>query len=222
MTTLKFRLDNVNFPMVWVEKIKAYIHWIPVTKIQFEYFLCAVTDSHFNSNWYDEVLSLNPRITPSSVRANNYWNALLSGIKPSEVQRYTRWCGPGYTIPTLGDWFAAYTFLKSLPTEPISVIEQLEGMRERTCQLLTHLDAATQTALTEAGYERTLADQMMMRLGLLEWVEYQRTGWGGMGEVNPRFHGMLFRPDDGKPSTPTNPEADRLKHYGFRLIWREG
>lgn len=224
MPTLKFRLDPTGFPMLWVEAIRAYMHWTPVTKIQFEYFLCAVPDSHFDASWYDEVLTLNPRVTPAAMRASNYWNALLSGIKPSEAQRFVRWYGEGYMLPTLDDWFAAYNMLKALPPEPATVIDEMGNLRDRARQLLTRMETASRAALAEVGYDRTLADQMLMRMGVLEWVEYRHREheWGGMGETYPRFHGLLFRPDDGKPSTPNNPEADRLKHYGFRLIWREG
>ena len=221
MTKLKFRLDPTGFPMVWVDAIDAYMHWIPATKIQFEYFLCAAPDSYFDATWYDQVLHLNPRVTPKSIRGNNYWKAFLSGIKPSEVQRFARWCGEGYTIPSLQDWFTAYQSLKSLPPEE-SAIDNMGDLRERVRSLLTQLDSASQVALRNVGYERTLADQMLMRMGVMEWVESnsQHYQWGGMGETYPKFHGSLFTPDHGQASIPNKPEDDILFYYGFRLIWR--
>jgi len=222
MASLRFELDRAGFPMVWVDAINAYVHWIPVTKVQFEYFLCAVPDSHFDAGWYDEILYLNPRVAPNEIRADNYWNAFLTGVMPSEVQRYARWCGDEYTVPTLNDWFAAYTALKALPPEPLSAFDSMGEVRERVRTVLTRLDSASRIALKEAGYERTLADQMLMRMGVMEWVECRgrHFQWGGMGETFSSFYGGLFTPDHGQPHVPNNPETERLHAYGFRLIWR--
>jgi hypothetical protein len=103
-----------------------------------------------------------------------------------------------------------------------SAIDDIDGLRERIQNVLTRLDTSTKSALREVGYERTLADQMLMRMGVMEWVgtPNQRFQWGGMGETNPEFHGSLFTPDHGQPSQPTNPDDERLTYYGFRLIWR--
>ena len=222
MTELKFELDRTGFPMVWVDAINAYVHWIPVTKLQFEYFLCAAPHSHFDASWYDEVLFLNPRVAPNEIRASNYWNAFLTGIMPSEVQRFARWCGDEYAMPTLKDWFTAYKALKALPAEPRSVIDSIGNLRERAQVVLARLDSASTIALKESGYERTLADQMLMRMGVMEWVECpsQHSRWGGMGQTFPSFHGSLFTPDHGRPNIPNNPEEERLNAYGFRLIRR--
>ncbi len=223
MTALTFKLDRSGFPMVWVDAIKAYMHWIPITKIQFEYFLCAAPDSHFDADWYEEVLSLNPRVTPKGIGAKNYWNAFLTGITSSEVQRFARWCGDRYTIPTLEDWFTAYKALKMLSPEPPGVVDSMGKVRERVRTVLTRLYSMSPTVLAEVGYEQTLADQMYMRMGVMEWVEGGAQGpqWGGMGETFPSFHGSLFSPDYGQPHAPNNPDEDRLYYYGFRLIWRE-
>ncbi len=34
--------DPLGFPMVWIEEIGAFMHWLPVTKVQFEKFIAAV------------------------------------------------------------------------------------------------------------------------------------------------------------------------------------
>lgn len=218
---LQWKLDRTGFPMLWVDSIQAYMHWMPATKIQFENFLGATSDSRFDATWYDEILAVNERITPDAIRLHNYWKAFLSGVRPSEVENFARWQGEGYAIPTIQDWFTAYKSLKASP--PVSSpLEPIEGLRPRIKTLLSRLDAATNSALKEAGYERTLADQMVMRMGVMEWVaiQNQRSRWGGMGETYPPFHGALFTPDHGQPSVPNNPEGERLRHYGFRLIWR--
>jgi len=216
-----FVLDPTGFPMVWIEQIDAYIHWYPVTKIQFERFLCDTPDSHFDAAWYDEINDLNPRVSPRNVRLDNYWQSFLTGIKPDEVERYARWCGMEYSIPRLNDWFTCYQILKSedpIDSDPVKDVD----LSPRTKDLLRNLGQASRSALHEVGYDRSLADQLLMRMGVMEWVECQnqRSRWGGMGETFPRFHGALFTPDYGQPSIPNNPDEIRLPHYGFRLIRR--
>lgn len=214
-----FKLDKTGFPMLWVEPINAYMHWLPITKIQIEYFLCAITDSSFDATWYDTVLSLNRRISPAYIRSDNYWQAILTGIVPLEAQRFARWCGEGYEIPSLDDWFTAYKSLKSMTPK---ASPEMGELRNRTQALLTKLDFASESATRDAGYERTLADQLLMRMGVMEWVALpeHRNRWGGMGETYSKFHGDLFTPDYGQPKLPNNPENTRLSYYGFRLIWR--
>lgn len=224
MAEITFKLDKSGFPMVWIDTIEAYMHWLPVTKVQFEDFLCDAPDRHFDAEWYDEVLFLNPRISPNAIRANNYWQALLTGIKPGEIQDFARWCGNGFTIPTLKEWFDAYQLLKTLPPESSDVIKKMGKLRDRVKTVLARIDSASGKTILETSNDRTLADQMLMRMGVMEWVECPdnpRIRWGGMGQTNRNFHGSLFTPDHGQPNIPTNPGTDRLYHYGFRLIWRE-
>ncbi len=221
MTDLQFRLDKTGFPMVWVDAIDAYIHWIPATKIQFEYFLSAAPDSHFDAAWYDEILNLNPRISPGHMRLDNYWKAFLSGIRPAEVLRFARWNGEGYQIPSLDEWFSAYKSLKTMLPET-DALAQMGELEARVKKLLTRLNDISRRVISELNYEWTLADQMLMRMGVMEWVESQnqRYRWGGMGETYPKFRSNLFIPDHGQPSVPNNPEQSRLSYYGFRLLWR--
>lgn len=221
MTEIQFRIDKTGFPMLWVDAIDAYLHWMPVTKIQFETFLCAAPDSHFDADWYEEILSLNPRVSPNQIRLNNYWRAFLSGIKPSEAQRFARWNGEGYQIPTLQEWFEAYQSLKKFPPETEPFV-QMGEVKERVEKLLRQLNDISSQVTREVGYTSTLADQMFMRMGVMEWIEgqNQQYQWGGMGETYPKFHGILFTPDHGQPRLPNNPEEYRLPYYGFRLLWR--
>ncbi len=225
MTELKFKLDQTTFPMVWVADINAYIHWIPITKIQFEYFLCAEPDNSFDAKWYDEILAINPRVTPKDINPNNYWKAFLTGIRPDEAQRFARWYRDDYyTVPTLDEWFTAYKALKRIPPQPSDIINKMGDLRDRTKKLLENIESASTIILKDAGYERTLADQMLMRMGVIEWVECrgnQRFQWGGMGQTIRSFYGGFSNPDDGQPRQPTNPKVDRLYPYGFRLIRRE-
>jgi len=40
MSPFTFEFDKTGFPMVRVDEVNAYVHWLPVTKIQFETFYC--------------------------------------------------------------------------------------------------------------------------------------------------------------------------------------
>lgn len=223
MARAPFRLDErTHFPMIWVDAIDAYLQWLPVTKVQFEYFLCEVNDSQFDEGWYDEILSLNSRISPGAIRPSNYWRALMTGILPSEAQRFARWCGPDYALPTLEEWMVAYRALQQKPLVDIQAILSLTKLNPRARVLVQRLDSAPQQALTQLRYNRTPAEQMLLRLGVLEWVECrsQAKAWGGIGETNTSFHSALFSPEAGQPRLPRDPESERLYYYGFRLLWR--
>ena len=49
--------DRTGFPMVWIEPIEAWMHVLPFTKIQLEYFLVDTNKTHFDHKWYKKRLS---------------------------------------------------------------------------------------------------------------------------------------------------------------------
>ncbi|HXM70632.1 MAG TPA: hypothetical protein VN970_05820 [Thermoanaerobaculia bacterium] len=214
-----YEYDRAGFPMLWLEELGAFVHWLPVTKIQCEHFLCDVTDSSFDAPWYDQLLALNPRVSPKEIDERNYWRAIVTGVQPTEAERFARWCGEGYSLPTLRQWCDAYAACKEVPAQDIVWPDSLPA-RVRT--LLARTDLAWRKAAARMGTPQTRADQMLMRLGAMEWVEDVADGyrWGGMGRLHPDFHGLLFTPDHGRSARPTRPEIDRLSYYGFRLLRR--
>jgi hypothetical protein len=219
MSPAQFEYDRAGFPMIWVEEVHAYVHWLPITKIQFEHFLCDITDSTFDAAWYDRLLALNPRISPRDVNDRNYWRAFVTALLPVETERFARWCGEDYGLPTLSEWFTVYKALKALPRDRP---EWSESMPLRVRSLLSRVETAWERAASRMNYPETRADQMLMRLGVLEWIQDPSNGyqWGGMGQPHPSFHGILITPENGKPARPLHPETDRLSSYGFRLLRR--
>jgi len=101
---LRIALDSTNFPMMYIESGKFHIHWMPVTKIQFEYFLSSGSVTSFGSAWYEQVLDYNERVTPGLVTANNYWQSFITGITPMEIKAFAGWLGKEYDIPTHDEW----------------------------------------------------------------------------------------------------------------------
>jgi len=219
----KVRKDPVGFPMIRVDS-RTFVHWLPVTKIQFEHFLCDAHDRSFDSGWYDQALKLNPRVTPKKITAANYWNALMSGVLPTEAQRFAFWCGDGYRLPSAAEWVRIYHFLSTQPPLDLDQIDGLRNLPTRIGNLVRHTEAAAADAARRLAYERRLADQMLMRLGVLEWVSAQER-WGAMGEPFPDLCGNLLSPEVGEPAfphqPPDHPEIARLPCFGFRLIFVE-
>jgi hypothetical protein len=223
--TLDFVRDKANFPMVWVGEIDAYIHWLPVTKVQFETFMCAAPDTRFDEGWYESALELNGRTTPGAVRQNNYWQAILTGIYPSEAQKYAAWCGDNYDIPTQDEWFAAYNALKQVNEIKIDFADHMPHLSDRARLLIKRMDAASKrVASTLMIPDRRVTHQMLMRYGVMEWVNNPnaRHGqeWVGAGEPNREFHNLAIAVERGQTNQPMNPTSTRMKHYGFRLIRR--
>lgn len=211
--------DRVGFPMVWIEEIGAFMHWLPVTKIQFERFIAATSDPLFDDTWYRRVLELNPRETVSRIGPENYGNAFLTGILPDEACRFAAWCGREYSLPSLEEWQRAYAALTAVPAAAGGIPGLLEGAGDLARLTLAQIESAV-VRVSRSGYERTQAEQMLMRRGVLEWVEQNGDlmRWRGMGEPAPQFR-MLWSVARG-PSIPRDANSCRSNAFGFRLIRR--
>jgi hypothetical protein len=221
MALLNFVSDKTGFPMIWAGEIGAYIHWLPVTKVQFEYFLCDAPGAQFDEQWYNSILGLNERVTPKRAARSNYWQLFLTGILPSEAVRFAEWCGDEYRLPTPEEWKRAYQAFQSISAMDPLVSDP--GLNERTRTIVIKLDEISKGIARSAinARPRTLTDQMLMRFGVMEWVQYEQHGqrWGGMGQTDSSFQSVMRKPD-ADPETPREPEQHRLRQYGFRLLRR--
>ncbi len=222
--------DRTGFPLLYVGAIDAYVHWIPITKVQFEYFICDNPSTHFDEGWYQEVLALNPRLSYTRLasrhrrsRTVNYWELFLTGINPEEIHLFCEWneatTGKEFWIPTELDWRQLYQFLTE--QESILDIEELfnnAGVSARALSVLKAADNASKS-LGKRNMPRSLAHQMLMSQGVMEWVacEEGRNDWGGMGNPDSNFQSIMRSPD-GPTDNPRDPGGRRLRHYGFRLI----
>ncbi|HEX6900949.1 MAG TPA: hypothetical protein VF789_14595 [Thermoanaerobaculia bacterium] len=215
-----YKKDPAGFPMLQVEP-DLYLHWLPVTKIQFEYFLSDAYDRSFDSRWYEELLGLNPRVTPAKISPENYWNAFLSGVLPAEAQRFAFWCGDEYRLPSAEEWARVYRILNSQPTLDLEGSGLVDDLPPRLRELILRTEDAAAEAARRLGYVRRLADQFLMRLGVLEWVGDDES-WGAMGEPFPELCGNLAAPETGEPLYPNRPDTVRLPCLGFRLVYVNG
>jgi hypothetical protein len=205
--------------MIWVEAIQRYIHWLPVTKIQLEHFLCDVGDSAFDADWYDRLLTLNPRLSPREINERNYWRAFATGLQPTEAERFARWCGDEYALPTTIQWFDTYRFLRDLVVPPPGWNGALPS---RVSTVLSGIQDAWMRVSRSREIPDTRAGHMLLRYGVLEWVEDPGSSqrWGGAGQPHPDLQNLFYTPDRGTPMRPLRPETDRLSYYGFRLVRR--
>lgn len=213
------KTDPVGFPMVWSPEIQAYVHWLPVTKIQFEYFLSDAPDTHFDAEWYDEILRLNPRATPRALNSANYFRALLTGVRPSEAQRFASWCGDKYRLPTEKEWTKLYK--EAHAQRPASMRALVEKRDDRISELLKRLNSSVREVSERLSGTSTRAAQMLLQFGALEWVRRGAppASWSLQGEPLPEFCGYLG--DLGKPADAltVDPERSRLAAAGFRLVY---
>lgn len=220
MHKVEIRKGPTGFPMIQIPGTASFMQWLPVTKIQFEHFLSDAHDRHFDAKWYEEVLRLNPRVTPRKITSDNYWQAFLSGILPAEAQRFAFWCGDGYRLASSEEWSQAYQAFSAMSSVDLGEDRILEDLQFRERDLIINVETAAGEAAHRMGYERSLADQMLMRLGVFEWVRVP-DGWGILGETCPGFCGNLISPNQDTPLRPREAERMRLPYFGFRVLFTE-
>jgi hypothetical protein len=208
--------------MIWVPALKAYLHLLPVTKVQFEYFLCDTTDPRFGAEMYEEVLADNPRISPGQVRGDNYFQAFLTGLRAGEGQAFADWCGQDrdelYELPTVDEWYRAYDEFKGRPALALDEVLQL-GLAPRAETLVRRLERAAEPLQAQRGGRRDLADSLYLRQGIFEWVRGPDDRWGGAGLPHARFTPGIINLDAHEPRWPKNDDT-RHRGFGCRLLKR--
>jgi hypothetical protein len=220
--SIEIRADSLGFPMTRIPEVDVFVHALPVTKIQFEAFLCDALDSHFDQKWYDKVLELNPRVSPRRIWTGNYWHAFLTGILPAEAQRFARWMGYGYRLPNPREWRAVFRAAAAVPQGLGGLVSPGWGASARSSEMLTRLDSSIRSAAVGLGYPQDLATAMAMRLGVAEWVSLDGSNgvsWATLGEPHPAFCGNLWSPEQTALMHLPEPESLRSPIAGFRLIF---
>lgn len=220
MTERVFTIDPSGFPMIKFPEISGYVSWYPVTKLQFEDFLCKTDQMQFDDNWYKLVREKNPRETSTRLSNQNYWNAFLTGISPEEVDNYILELGLDYAVIAFSNWLKVYNQAKSESPIDLSIVlqnvtnVQMRSLIERMNNLLPRI--AREFGTTEPS----LADQMFLRNGVGEWVfsPGQQNPWQVAGKPNPTFHQAATSIDQGRPISPFQERLGDVGFAGIRLF----
>jgi len=203
----QWELDKTGYPLVYVEPLNAYCHLFPVAKPQFERFVAEAHLPAYSDAWYEDILKLNPRLSPATASLADYEQLFISGLLPDEVQAYLQWHG-GLQLPALDQWRAAFRWME---TQDISILPaSLEHGLAPTARLLWD-------GLLTRVHPRTLLDLSLMRNGLVEWVSGREGNWLGLGQPRERFYPSLRDPIRDTPFEPPRP-VRRSRIYGFRLM----
>jgi hypothetical protein len=197
--------DRTNFPLVAVDEAAVEVHLLPVTKIQFERFTAEA--SGVDEAQYQEMLALNPTVSPEIFTADNREQLFVTGILPDEALAYARWLGEGFDLPTSGEWRAVLAALQRVPPP-------------RRQQLTDFIDGDAGLIVDELSHQlyiRTMADFTLLQGGLVEWVRHEEH-LVGLGAPRPEFHPNLWDPlvNVVKPLQLD----ERLPYFGFRLVRR--
>jgi hypothetical protein len=213
---MEIMLDRTYYPMLWIENIKAYMHLLPITKVQFERYLA---DPNFvnNASFYNDMLLENPRISPQQITQENYWQVIITGVPPTEALRFATWLGTEFDLPTAEEWARASIYLQAVSLEHISLI--LEKSYE-TNPLFT----LTFNRLRSNLLNKTTIDTLLMNNGVMEWVKTGKRDkpWGGLGQPNRHLQVLFSPPSYKSPLIPydySNPS--NIHYFGFRLLYRK-
>ncbi len=187
MEPLTFRVDpRTRFPLVEVPGQDFALFWLPLTKVQIEYFLSGDISSRFDRAWYLERLRANPRVTFGNLAAQNLAQAFITDITFNEARVFSRWFGRNYDLPTNEEWHRALRIFETVAAHPAFVeqILALPDLHPRARLLVQACEKALpdhQRMRDLSG--RRLSHQMMMSLGILEYVymDTARTRCGACG-----------------------------------------
>ena len=83
-----FGYDRTGFPLIPMFETGIEAHLLPVTKIQFEYFMKA-TGRSYNAG-FEEMLRLNPKAAHQKFTWENREQLFMTGVLPDEVTAFAR------------------------------------------------------------------------------------------------------------------------------------
>jgi diadenosine tetraphosphatase ApaH/serine/threonine PP2A family protein phosphatase len=216
---LALRIDPLTrFPLVEVPGQGFALFWLPLTKIQAEYFLSDTIVSRFDRAWYRERLRTNPRVTPQGLKAWNLAQAFLTDITFAEARMISRWYGPDYDLPTSQQWQQALRSFAALPADPAFVQRVLAepGLHLRAASLIQACEQALPAYQRVAG--RRLSHQLMLSPGILEYV-YQDAARTRCEACGSSF--QVMRAGSGTTLALRDPQqGERMATLGVRPLLR--
>lgn len=95
-------LDKTGFPLIQLKEWDFRIGLMPVSKYQFERYLCSDDKSAgvFMDEWYRSYLQQNPR-APCDEWEYAPWKLFLIGLSVKDIGHFVSYLGKGYRLPTV-------------------------------------------------------------------------------------------------------------------------
>lgn len=200
--SIYIKLDRTGFPMVGLGEV--YISLFPVSKYQFERFNASVNTRKggFPKKWYRAVCRANPGISWQDW-GETPWRLFMTGLNPTEINRFLKSLGPGYRLPSVDEW---KTFLDR-------EVDVVKAKRE----IETELSRLKPAPPVSCWLKNNLFP--MMSEGMIEMVADDDGQYRALGRP-----WQSFLPNTWKPHQPRGLYQDRtrLGYVGFRLaceIW---
>jgi hypothetical protein len=162
-----------------------WLGFLPVTKVEFEAFLCARPLSvdagstlQFDEEWYATRLAQNLRVPWHQTDRASRLGTFMTAVSVGEAGAYCRWLGPGFQVQRWRDWLKAWQRgVDEIPREHLVRLAQAAA-DFRYGAILQRLAASSAA--------QPLREAMLLGDGLLELVSVRRETWGEIGSL-PHF-----------------------------------
>lgn len=201
---MQFACDKTGFPVVTIEGLTLSL--LPVTKLQFERFLCE--PGGLSSSWYRQLLIMNPRASCRVFADKERESLFMTGITPEEAATFLSWLDPSARLPQETEWKRFARLLQQVPfTRETEESLFRSGIKSSVGELLKRLIVLLKPS--------NLAELALIRNGVMEWVT-TRSKPGGLGGPRPSFFRNTFDPYNDIPLRHFADE--RSPYYGFRVL----
>lgn len=205
----EWRVDATGYPLVFVERVQAYVQLFPVTKPQFEKFISSGARREYGDEWYEQIIKLNPRASYRNSDVPAREQLFMTGLTPVETLAFGRWMGRNYALLSTQEWVDCYQWFgdQTAPHVPPDLRDRLSRDARAIWELIEEqwLDRSLQPKLRELS---------LMTQGILEWVVEQSGRYCGLGD--PASSKLQRKVDH--PVYPIG--QSRLRNIGFRLCTR--
>jgi len=205
---MRYSFDRTGFPYLVLDEMGLAVGLLPVTKIQFE---CYLADNHTSLSdfWYEEILKLNPRISPASSTSATREQLFITGLLPEEAEAFAHWLGNGYRVPTVTEWRRVYQSLQKIPFNTVYNTDTGEENTPVQVKILL------QRLLSQHLSPKTTLEFSLMQGGVVEWVQ-EAEECLGLGAPRAAFHKNLWNP---MVETIRPIRLDKRNFYfGLRLV----
>jgi|CXWL01.1.fsa_nt_gi hypothetical protein len=201
-------LDRTGFPLVYIKPIKAYIHALPLSKIQFERYISDPGYGVEDIVTYENILKENPRISPNEDIREKPWRLFTTGLLPAEMSRYKAWQGANFDFATNVDWEKSVNWLDTMKSNQVmQAMNNTQGINPLAKMIFKKI-------FTEFS-PKSGTDLCMFFGAVMEWVTVN----GRMMLIGKAASGLWNHIDARDRFTPLPPDERRRSYYSsFRLI----